>query len=198
MVEFESVAQALYTSRGVMFGEFILASGIPSPIYFDLRKVRSFPNEKQTVVSAFTKLLEGLQYDRIADVPTAATPIVSSVCDRLRASQITPRSDIKEHGTGAKIDGVYQKGEIAVVLDDLVTTAGSKLKAIGILEEEGLIVKDVVVLVDRQQGGREQLESAGYQLHVYTSLVHLMEYYAKVGIVTQGDFDRTMAYLGIK
>lgn len=197
-VEFEQVAQILFDTGGVMFGEFTLASGIASPFYLDLRKIRSFPTEKRHVVDAYVSLIDGLQYDRLADVPTSITPVASSICDRLGISQITPRLDYKEHGTVAKIDGVYERGETIVVVDDLITNAGSKLKAIGILEEEGLVVKDVVVLIDRQQGGREQLESAGYQLHAYTNMLNLIEYYARVGIVGQDRVEQTLKYLGMK
>lgn len=188
-------ARALVEAGCIKFGEFTLASGLKSPFYVDLRRLRSFPPEKLSVVNAYEQLLAPLHYDILADVPTAATPLVSSLSDRLLIPQITPRADVKGHGSGAKIDGFYEGGEVAVVVDDLITTSRSKLGAIEILEEEGIKVMDVVVLIDRQQGGREELERLGYNLHAAFTMPNLMGFYSEAGLVTPEQFQTVMDYL---
>lgn len=195
--EFGSVATAIYDAGCIQFGKFILTSGAKSPIYIDLRRIRSFWEEKSVVVEAYAKLLEGLQFDLLADMPSAATPLVSSLMDRLRIPQITPRMDKKSYGSGAKIDGVYSAGQTVAVVDDLITSSKSKLEAIEILTQNRLIVKDVVVLIDRQQGGKEELAKAGYNLHAYTTLPHLMDLYFTKGLINPEQFAFTMEYLGL-
>ena len=127
-----------------------------------------------------------LEFDLLADVPTAATPLVSSLSDRLGVGMITPRTDDKAHGTGAKVDGLQQsdKGETAVLIDDLVTRADSKLEAVNILRGNGVSVRDVVVLVDRKQGGGEQLAAAGYRLHSALTMGQMLEFYTRAGKIT--------------
>ncbi len=188
-------AKSLFDAGCIKFGEFILTSGTPSPFYVNLRRLRSFPQEKFEVVETYKQLLYPLNYDLLADVPTAATPLVSSLSDRLMIPQITPRMDLKDHGSGVKIDGDYEGGEVAVLIDDLITTAKSKLAAIEVLESEGIKVMDVVVLIDRQQGGREELNRLGYNLHAAFTMPNLMRYYSQVGLVTPEQFQTVMDYL---
>ncbi len=89
---------------------------------------------------------------------------------------IYPRKEAKAHGTGRAIEGEFQPGERAIVLDDLITTGGSKLAAIEPLEAAGLRVQDVVVLIDREQGGPEELAAAGYRLHAVLRLGEMLDH----------------------
>lgn len=198
--EQEQVASAVFEAQCILFGKFTLASGAKSPIYVDLRKIRSFPEQKQVVVDEYERLLRPLEFDLLADVPTAATPLVSSLSDRFLANkltkpQITPKLDAKDHGTGAEIDGAYSQGQTVAVVDDLITTAGSKLKAIEVLERNGLGVRDVVVLVDREQGGREGLAERGYDLHASVTLRDLVQFYGKEGLIPDSRMSETLEYL---
>lgn len=178
----QKVARAVFEAGCIRFGQFTLASERSSPIYVNLRLLRSFPLQKRIVVSEYKRLLKPLEFDLLADVPTAATPIVSSLTDRflqdkLIKPQITPRHDAKAYGSGNVIDGVFQKGQVAVLIDDLITTAASKLRAIGILEEAELVVHDVVVLVDRDEGGKEELKQRRYRLHASMTLPEMARFY---------------------
>ena len=139
-------------------------------------------------------------FDLIADVPTAATPLVSAVAVLHGAPMITPHQP-KDHGTKGTIDGDYSKGDRVILIDDLITTAQSKLIAIEILENEGLRVTDVCVLVDREQGGREALEEAGYELHAACTMREILlglkdsfEESAPENI-TQEQIEQTLEYL---
>ena len=162
-----------------------------SPMYIDLRKLRRFPEAKSVSVTVYEQLLEPLSFDLLADVPTAGTPFVASLSDRLQVGVITPRADKKSHGSGSRVDGMLatDKGKRAVLVDDLVTHAESKLEAANILEQEGIRVEDVVVLIDRQQGGREQLEQAGLQLHSAVTLQQLLDFYLRTEILTPNMYE---------
>lgn len=175
----------LYKIGAIKFGEFKLKihdtkPKTPlSPIYIDLRILRRFPKAKKIAIDVYVELLKPLKFDLLADVPTAGTPLVSSISDRIGVGMITPRGDSKKHGSGAKIDGlqVKDKGKKAVLIDDLVTHADSKLVPAQTLKTHGLKVKDIVVLVDREQGGRETLLKNGYKLHSAFTLNQMLDYY---------------------
>jgi len=83
---------------------------------------------------------------------------------------IYPRREVKEHGTRRAIEGPFRIGDVALVVDDLITRGDSKLEAIAPLEEAGLSVHDVVVLIDREQGGADDLSRRGYKLHARAAL----------------------------
>lgn len=189
----EALSVQLFNIGAIKFGNFRLylhdenPEAPLSPVYFELRVLRRFPEAKQAAVDVYEELVRPLKFDLLADVPTAATPLVSSLSDRLGVGMVTPRTDAKVHGSGAKVDGLLEadKGKTAVVIDDLVTRADSKLKAISVLKENGVDVKDVVVLVDREQGGEEQLAAEGYTLHSALRRNQMLEYYARVGKISQ-------------
>lgn len=200
--EQKKLADALLEIGAVKFGAFRLKihdtkpDAPLSPFYLDLRLLRSFPTAKKKAVRAYLRLLRTLKFDVLADVPTAATPLVASIADVLRMAQITPRMDKKAHGTGAKVDGFFRKGQTAVLVDDLVTHARSKLEAIRVLEQAGLRVKDVVVLVDREQGGAEELAQEGYKLHSILQISKLFAYYADTGKIGKKSYRQILDYIG--
>lgn len=197
--QFVSVANALFEAKCIKFGDFTLKSGGKSPIYVDLRMIRSFPDEKATIVSAYAEMITraqqeiGVKYHLLADVPTGVTPIVSSLSDRLRIPQISPRVAEKDHGTKAKIEGDYTPGQEVALIEDLVTSGGSIIEAKQVLTDGNLDVFDVFALVDRQQGGRKNLLEAGCNLHPYCSLPELIAYYYEAGKITEELYQRSMA-----
>ena len=166
-----------------------------SPIYIDLRVLRSFPPVMDSAVEVYMELIRDLKFDLFADVPTAATPIVAILSHLMKVPMVSPRKDDKEHGISRKIDGAFEAGQTALLIDDLITHAESKLETISTLKANGLTVKDVVVLVDREQGGAEQLETAGYKFHCAFKLSELLQFYQQEGEIDQSEYERTITYL---
>ncbi|MEM7052651.1 MAG: orotate phosphoribosyltransferase [Acidobacteriota bacterium] len=166
----EILAERSYQRRRV-----ILASGRESDFYFD---------SKQTVLGAEGAYLTGqLFVDAIAALPEAAevraigglelgsVPISAavSVVSHLRRQpwdQLVVRRQPKAHGTRVAVEGASRvpAGSVVVVVEDVVTTGGSSLKAAQRLVEEGYRVDSMVTLIDREEGGREAIESAGFRL----------------------------------
>ncbi|OHD73570.1 MAG: hypothetical protein A2177_12260 [Spirochaetes bacterium RBG_13_68_11] len=193
----DSIAIGLHSLGAVRFGEFTLKSGQKSPIYLDLRLLVSDPALMRTVAKAMARLLAGLSYERIAAIPYGGLPIGQAVALEAGRPLIYPRREVKEYGTKKAIEGAFRPGETVVVLDDLVTTGGSKLEAIAPLTEAGLVVKDIVVLVDRGQGGAAELAAHGYALHAVFTLGRLLDALVRRGAIDASTADGVRSELGI-
>ena len=196
------LALALADIGAVKFGEFTLASGKTSPIYIDLRLLASHPSVLRQVGRAYANLFRrelGIRDSssgiHLAAIPYAALPIGTAVALETGVPLIYPRKEVKAHGTAQQIEGEFQPGDKVIVLDDLITTGGSKLAAIAPLESAGLEVRDVVVLVDREQGGGEELQAAGYQLHAVLRLRDLLTLLVEAGRIDDGQRDEVLALL---
>lgn len=196
-----TLALRLFEIEVVRFGAFKLKlheknpDAPLSPIYMDLRIIRSFPDVMDLVVEMYMELTEGLQFDVLADVPTAATPIVAILSHKLRVPMISPHKEEKKHGIKRPIDGQFRAGQIALLVDDLITLADSKLEAISALEENDIVVRDVLVLFDREQGGVNELNQRGYKCHVAFKLKELLKFYLDSEKVSLGKYEETMSYL---
>ncbi|HEX8145022.1 MAG TPA: hypothetical protein VF553_20820 [Pyrinomonadaceae bacterium] len=197
----KALASGLFDIGAVKFGEFRLKlheknPGAPlSPIYIDLRILRSFPDVIDAAVDVYLEMIKGLEFDLLADVPTAATPIVALLSHRTRVPMISPRSDVKSHGIGRLIDGVYKEGQTAFLVDDLITRADSKLESAKVLSENGLHVKDIAVLVDREQGGVQAVGEVGITCHVAFGLKELLRLFLEDNKIDAEQYERTVAYL---
>ncbi len=193
--ELSKIADGLLSAGCIKFGNFTLKSGLQSPIYIDLRQIISHPKLLAEVAQAYLPLVSNLQFSRIAGLPYAAIPIATAISLAGNYPMIYPRKEIKTYGTKAEIEGEYHVGETIVVIDDLATTGGSKFEAIEKLIGVGLIVKDVVVLVDRQSGAKESLEQAGYSMHAVLTISQLLDYWEKNGKVEKDKIEETRLFL---
>ena len=190
-----SLADGLLEAGCIKFGSFTLKSGLQSPIYIDLRQIISYPKLLAKVAQAYLPLLSALQFSRIAGLPYAAIPIATAISLAGNYPMIYPRKEVKTYGTKAEIEGEHHSGETVAVIDDLATTGGSKFEAIEKLTGVGLIVKDIVVLVDRQSGAQESLAQAGYAMHAVLTIGQLLEYWEENGKVEKDKIEETRKFL---
>ncbi|NJN34799.1 MAG: orotate phosphoribosyltransferase [Saprospiraceae bacterium] len=116
---------------------FTWASGIKSPIYCDNRLVLSFPDVRDFVVSAFVEKAQNLDFDVVAGVATAGIPHGALLADRMRKPFIYVREKAKSHGRQNQIEGALARGDKVLVVEDLISTGGSSLKAVEALREAG-------------------------------------------------------------
>ena len=147
-----------------MFGDFTLASGKKSKYYFDSKKTTLLAEGAYLTAREILKVVrdKGLDAQAIGGLTLGADPIVCPVAalshlegPALRAFIV--RKEAKDHGTARRIEGSLEPGSRVIIVDDVVTTAGSTLKAIEAAEEEGHTVAAVICLVDREEGGAEKL-----------------------------------------
>lgn len=185
----------LFDAGCVKFGAFTLKSGLTSPIYIDLRLLPSCPPLLRAAARAMAAIARDLAFDRIAAIPYAGLPIGTALALEMDRPLIYPRKEIKEHGTRQAIEGAFKPGETALVVDDLITRGTSKLEAIAPLQEAGLAVRDVLVLIDREQGGAQDLAQRGLHLHAVLRLTEILDALKASGHISDTQYHEVTAYL---
>lgn len=201
--KYKSLALQLFDINAIKFGAFKLKlheknpNAPLSPIYIDLRILRSYPKVMESAVEAYLEKLQGLQFDYLADVPTAATPIVAIVSHVIKVPMISPRFVKKNYGNENLIDGYFNKNKIVLLIDDLITNADSKMNAISVLESNDLKVHNIIVLIDREQGGVEELRKIDYICSSVFKLKELLLYYLNNNKIDKTTYTRTLDYLNV-
>lgn len=170
----EELSLTLFDIGAVQLGKFKLHSGRTSRVYLDLRLLVSYPQALRLVTKAYQVILEGLSFDLLAAPPLAGLPIGTALCLAMDKPLIYPRKTAKSYGTGKSIEGHWQVGQTAVVIDDVITSGDSILQAIVSLKTTGLQVTDAVVLIDREQGGPVNMREQGYHPYAAITISHLL------------------------
>ena len=164
-----SALVALLAERSAKRGQFVLSSGKQSTFYIDARLTTMSP-EGLSIIGPFAlSVLEqtGWGIDAVGGLTLGADPIsyaisyASADSDHpLRA--FTVRKDVKTHGTGKQVEGPFKPGDRVAVIEDVITTGGSTLRAIDAIQKAGGVVVGVLALIDREEGGRQELEKTGF------------------------------------
>jgi uridine monophosphate synthetase len=136
-----------------------------------------------------------LAFHRIAAIPYAALPIGVAMALQMDRPMIYPRREVKQHGTRRAIEGAFEKGDTALLVDDLITRGGSKLQAIADLEANDIEIRDVLVLIDREQGGAADLAERGYRLQAVLKLTELLRALRNSGRISGTQHTDVLNYL---
>jgi orotate phosphoribosyltransferase len=197
------LAETLWKLGAVQFGSFTLGrTTVDSPIYINLRLLISHPTSLWRAAHIIWEELQALQamlhpqvqpFDLVAGVPFGGLHIASafSLTAKVPMIYLHPRPD----DLGSDIEGIYHPNERALIMDDLLAGGGSILETALQLTEGGLIVRDAVVLLDRQQGGRDRLHRQGINLISILTLEVLMNYLMSNGKIAEDWYRKTMAFL---
>jgi len=171
----EELIVDLHNKGCIKFGEFVLKSGITSPFYIDLRIIVSYPKLLTMVSNAMLEIIKDVKFDCMCGIPYTALPIATAMSITSGRPMLMRRKEVKKYGTKKVIEGVFKKGQKCLVVEDLVTSAMSCFETIEPLNNVGLEVSDVVVLLDREQGGETNLRNANVKLHAVLKISEVLE-----------------------
>jgi orotate phosphoribosyltransferase len=194
-----ALADALFRTGALRFGRFTLASGKSSSYYLDLRVVPSDPGAYGLAIAAYEEMAKKIgerNFDAVAGVATAGVTVSSPLAYLLKKPMLYVRREEKGHGLGRQVEGAAQPGWRTLVVDDLVTTGGSILSAVQALRGSGCVVRDALVLVDRLEGGRANLASAGVKLSSFADVKELVEILHGNKRITKADYMAVLKQMG--
>ena len=179
----------------VKFGSFTLKSGIQSPFYIDLRNIVSYPDILDSIVDSIIDSIKDLEFDVITGIPYTALPIASIVASKLRIPLIYIRKEKKDYGAGGKIVGHFKKGDKCLVIDDVITTGGSKLETAKELEASGVKVKDFIVIIDRSFEGKKIMKENGFDLHTLFNIKELLNTLENNGVINVNQREEVLNFI---
>lgn len=166
---------SLFDIGAVKFGDFTLKSGIQSPVYFDLRVIVSYPSVLKQLSEAIWDTVKDKPFNCLCGVPYTALPVATHLSLTYDIPMVMRRKEIKDYGTKKAIEGKIIPQSQCLVIEDLITSGSSVFETIHPLEQAGLRVRDVVVFLDREQGGKERIEQKGYHCTAVIGISELLE-----------------------
>ncbi|WP_343662678.1 orotidine-5'-phosphate decarboxylase [Chryseobacterium mucoviscidosis] len=179
----------------IKFGRFTLKSGIESPFYVDLRPLASDPKILKNLANYLLDMLPLDNFDLICGVPYAALPMATAMSLESYIPLIIKRKEAKNYGTKKLIEGIYQKGQNCLLVEDVITSGKSLIETIAEVEQEDIKVADIVVVLDREQGGKELLESRGYRVHTLFNISEVCTILRENGELTDDEVKRIQDFL---
>jgi len=189
------ISRILNKIGAMQFGAFKLTSGKISPYYIDLRIVPSFPDAFQKVTDFYVEFIKkeiGLEnFQRIAGIPVAGIPFTSMIAYNLKKPFLYIRKGVRLHGRQRRIEGILAPGDRVLLVDDLVTTGLSLRKAAKAIVAEGGVVTDAVVLLDRQEEGKQNLSKDKIKLHALLNISEIANDLYETGTI-DGDQLKTI------
>lgn len=190
-----SLIHRLFELGAVKFGTFTLKSGIVSPIYIDLRLTISDPKLLVAIAEALHEAVRECKYNLICGVPYTALPFATAISIQHMVPMVLKRKEKKEYGTGKLIEGIFQPNQRCLVIEDVITSGQSIFETLVPLTQEGLIVEDIAVLVDREQGGRKFIEGKGFRVHPVCTITAIVDELLKEKKINQAVADSVKQFI---
>jgi orotate phosphoribosyltransferase len=195
----KQVGILLIKNNAIKFGDYILTSGKKSPYYIDLRLTLSSPITMDWICNALTRIIlkeiGREKIDKILGVPTAGVPFATLVSQKLSLPLIYYRQARKEHGVRKKIEGILERNDRVLLIDDLITTGKSVIEAAEVVRDQGGVVNELVVLLDREQEGLQVLRANRVEPHFLFKISDSMVWLHTVGLIKDHDYEILMKYI---
>jgi len=194
------IADALFRSGCLKFGAFKLKSGIVSPYYIDLTWLLSSPKDFCSVVDIVAEetgeTMASVRIDRLASIELKGALLLPSIACRLNMPCLVVRKKEKTYGvTGRVVGGEVVRGERLMFFDDLVTDGKSKLEGMKPLEQHGAHIEMVTVILDREQGGKGNLERLGYRFRSLATISELTKHLLQSSRISRRQSDAVSDYV---
>lgn len=195
----KQVSLSLIRNDALKIGDYILRSGKKSPYYVDLRLSISNHIAMDWIANSLARIVINEigreKIDKIMGVPTAGIPFATIVSQKLAKPMLYYRRERKEHGVRKKIEGILERNDRILMIDDLITTGQSVIDAAEAAREQGGIVCELVVLLDREQGGRESIRRNNIEPHVLFNISEAFNWLNEVQLLSDKDHEMIMAYI---
>ena len=197
----DKIANALYESQCLRFGSFKIKSGATSPYYIDMARVLSAPKQLDILAQAAADQIREIQktdpINKLASIELKGALIVPSIGIKLDMPCIIVRKEEKAYGVTGRIAGAdVAKGDNVLFFDDVISEGLSKIEGIKPLTELGANVKHMLVVVNREHGGKEKLEKLGYKIHALAKITDIVHSLEKSKHISQEEAKRVLDYVG--
>jgi len=194
------VGSALYNSGCLKFGSFRIKSGASSPYYIELACLLSSPKAVCTVADIaadeIKEIAASARVDKLASIELKGALLLANIGCRTGLSCTVVRKEEKTYGATGRIAGAdVARGEHILFFDDVVSEGLSKLEGIKSLEQLGAKVENIMVVVDREQGGRENLENAGYNVHALARISEFVDFLFSNTHISKEQADAVLNYI---
>lgn len=179
----------------IKFGKFTLKSGIESPFYVDLRPLASNPTILKKLSHFLLECIDKTTTELICGVPYAALPMATAMSLESGIPLIIKRKEAKAYGTKKLIEGIYKAGQQCAVVEDVITSGKSLLETLPEIENEGIKVRDILVVLDREQGGKALLEDKGYRVHTLFTIQEVCGYLNEDGLLPDQELNKIKDFI---
>ena len=183
------IIDELFEIGSIKFGSFKLKSGMITPFYIDLRLVISYPLLLQKIADALWEKVQHLTFKRICGVPYNALPIATAMCLKHQIPMLLKRKEMKDYGTKKIIEGVYEPHDECLLIEDVIVSGKSIFETLEPMQHCDINVSTVAVVVDREQGGRINIEKHGLQMIALFTVTDLFHHLRKKGKISQHDVE---------
>lgn len=194
------VASALFRSGCLKFGTFRIKSGVSSPYYIDLTWLLSSPRDfccfVDVVADEIKRIMVTDKIDKLASIELKGALLLPSIACRLKLPCVVIRKAEKKYGlTGRIAGGTVVRDEHILFFDDVIADGMSKLEGIKPLEKLGARVENVMVVVNREQGGKENIEGSGYKFRALTTISELVKCLLQSSRISEEQAGRVLNYV---
>ena len=196
----DKVANALYLSGCLKFGSFKIKSGAISPYYIDLARLLSNPQQLCAIAEVAAEQVRRIMVsdgiDKLASIELKGALIVPSIACKVNLPCVVVRKEEKAYGITGRIAGAdVSKGDSILFFDDVVSEGLSKVEGIKPLQELGANVKHLLVVVNREQGGKENLEKLGFRVHALAKISEIVNSLYQNEHIPKEQADKVLGYV---
>jgi len=196
----DKIANALYLSGCLRFGSFKIKSGATSPYYIDLARVLSAPQQLDIIAQAAAEKIREIigtePINKLASIELKGALIAPSIAIKLNLPCVIVRKEEKAYGVTGRIAGAdVAKGDNILFFDDVISEGLSKIEGVKPLQELGANVKHILVVVNREHGGREVLEKLGYRVHALAKITDIVPSLLNSKCISKEQADAVLEYV---